>query len=147
MGISPLFVLLGCQGRDSSSMVLSTSTKGTSAMTTLNRSGRRLTTAPISSPPALPRIPSSEGDVSPCTSKFSAQATKSLKLFFCSSSAHLHTIAHPARFPTDLGNAVDIPPVHQTENVHPERGVSTVSIGAIPFQQGGVASVALQRFL
>lgn len=29
-----------------------------------------------------PRIPSSEGDVSPCTSKFSAQATKSLKLFF-----------------------------------------------------------------
>ena len=34
-------------------MVLSTSTNGTSAMAALNSSGRWLSTAPISSPPAL----------------------------------------------------------------------------------------------
>src|SRR4051812_1248027 len=41
-------------GSDSSSMVLSTSTKGTQATTAWNRSGRRLVTAPIKRPPALP---------------------------------------------------------------------------------------------
>src|SRR5207247_11166858 len=41
-------------GSDASSIVLITSTNGTSATTARNRSGRMLTTAPIKSPPALP---------------------------------------------------------------------------------------------
>src|SRR6185503_11859123 len=43
-------------GIDASIIVLITSTKGTSATTALNRSGRMLTTAPINSPPALPPL-------------------------------------------------------------------------------------------
>ena len=41
-------------GSVSSSMVLMTSTNGTWETTALKRSGRRLVTAPISRPPALP---------------------------------------------------------------------------------------------
>ena len=37
-------------------MVLTTSTNGTSATTQPHRSGRRLATAPISIPPALPPL-------------------------------------------------------------------------------------------
>ena len=50
-------------GSDASSIVLITSTNGTCATTALNRSGRMLTTAPISRPPALPPwITSRSGD-------------------------------------------------------------------------------------
>ena len=41
-------------GHESSSMVVTTSTKGTPAMTPANRSGRKFMTAPINRPPALP---------------------------------------------------------------------------------------------
>ena len=45
-------------------MVLMTSTNGTLDTTALNRSGRRLATAPISRPPALPpSITSRSGEV------------------------------------------------------------------------------------
>ena len=44
----------GVSGRLASSIVASTSTNGTSAMISANRSGARLATAPISRPPALP---------------------------------------------------------------------------------------------
>ena len=44
----------GVSGRVSSSMVLSTSTKGTSAMMAAKSSGAMLATAPMSMPPADP---------------------------------------------------------------------------------------------
>ena len=47
----------GVSGKESSSMVLSTSTNGTSATMPLNNSPARLATAPISMPPALPPWP------------------------------------------------------------------------------------------
>ena len=47
----------GVSGRVSSSMVLSTSTNGTSATMPANNSPARLATAPISMPPALPPWP------------------------------------------------------------------------------------------
>src|SRR6266403_1525093 len=47
----------GVNGKESSSMVLSTSTNGTSATMPLNNSPARLATAPISMPPALPPWP------------------------------------------------------------------------------------------
>src|SRR5450759_2009484 len=46
-------------GMDASSMVLMTSTKGTSATMVRRRSGRRLATTPITSPPALPPLAAS----------------------------------------------------------------------------------------
>ena len=42
------------RGSDSSSMVLITSTKGTRSTAAAQQSGRRLSTAPMSRPPALP---------------------------------------------------------------------------------------------
>ena len=47
----------GVSGKVSSSMVLSTSTNGTSATMPANNSPARLATAPISMPPALPPWP------------------------------------------------------------------------------------------
>ena len=68
-------------GRVSSSMVLTTSTNGTSATTALKSSGRWLTTAPISRPPALPpSIASCSGVVRPRAISASAQAMKSSKV-------------------------------------------------------------------
>ena len=48
-------------GRSGSSMVVTMSTNGTSATMAANRSGRRLATAPMSSPPALPPRATSDG--------------------------------------------------------------------------------------
>ena len=69
-------------GIEASSIVLMTSTNGTSATTALNRSGRRLVTAPISRPPALPPlmvIRSFAVYRSRC--RYSAAAMKSVKVF------------------------------------------------------------------
>ena len=66
-------------------MVLMTSTNGTCATTALKRSGRMLTTAPTSRPPALPPwITSRSVDVYVFLTRCSAQSMKSLKvLIFC----------------------------------------------------------------
>ena len=65
----------------SSSIVVTTSTNGTSATTARNSSGRWLTTAPMSSPPALPpSMASIAGVVRPAAISFSAQAMKSSKV-------------------------------------------------------------------
>ncbi len=66
-------------------MVVSGSTNGTWARIPANRSGARLATAPISSPPALPpNATSSCGRVNPESTKCCATATKSVKVFFFS---------------------------------------------------------------
>src|SRR3954469_1804673 len=88
-------------------MVVRQSTNGTSATTTRNSSGRRLVTAPMRRPPALPpRIASCPGVVQPCSTRWSAQATKSVKVLrLCSSlpsSYHARCVAR--------GEGVEDPP-------------------------------------
>ena len=62
-------------------MVVRQSTKGTSATTAPNSSGARLTTAPISMPPAdPPRAASRSGVVKPRVTRWRAQAMKSVKV-------------------------------------------------------------------
>ncbi len=89
-------------GSVASSMVFTTSTNGTSASTARNNSGRRLVTAPINSPPALPPlIASRSGAVSPSATRCSAAAMKSVKLFGLLSSLppsyHGRPISSPPR--------------------------------------------------
>ena len=63
-------------------MVFTTSTNGTSATTARKRSGRRLATAPIRSPPALPpMIASRSGAVNPSATRCSAAAMKSVNVW------------------------------------------------------------------
>ena len=65
-----------------SSIVVTTSTNGTSATTAAKRSGRMLTTAPISNPPALPPLMARRsGAVYPAATRCSATAMKSVKVF------------------------------------------------------------------
>ena len=54
IGIAPFIVFTLVRGMLSSSMVVTTSTKGTWAIIPLNNWGAILATAPISKPPALP---------------------------------------------------------------------------------------------
>lgn len=66
-----------------SSMVVSTSTKGTPATAALNKSGRMFRTAPISKPPALlPLMLSFSFEQYLFAIKYSAQVMKSVKVFF-----------------------------------------------------------------
>src|SRR5712664_1640240 len=70
------------RGRDSSNIVLITSTKGTYVMTMWNRSGRRFVTAPINSPPALPpMIARRSFEAEPSETRYSAEEMKSVKVF------------------------------------------------------------------
>src|SRR5919206_2796494 len=70
-------------GSVSSNSVLITSTKGTYATTALNRSGRMFTTAPISSPPALPPVMTRRSrEVYFWLTRYSAAAMKSVKVSF-----------------------------------------------------------------
>ena len=63
-------------------MVVTTSTKGTSATAAVKSSGRMFVTAPISRPPALPpRMTRRSAAVHPSAMSFSAQAMKSLNVF------------------------------------------------------------------
>src|SRR6476646_5498002 len=92
----------GVSGSVSSSMVLSTSTKGTSATTAPHSSGSEFTTAPISSPPAEPPLIS----IRPALANFSAikpfaTSTKSLnvlvRLVSLPSKNHLYPRSSPPR--------------------------------------------------
>ena len=72
----------GVSGRVSSSIVVSTSTNGTSAMMPRKRSGAILATAPISMPPALPPWATMRPrEVKPSRARYSAAAMKSVKVF------------------------------------------------------------------
>src|SRR5215471_11139353 len=89
-------------GSDGSRIVVSAYTNGTWATIPPNAAGARLTTAPISSPPALPpRATSRCGDVHPALTRCSALATKSVNvLVLCSSfpsSYHRRPISPPPR--------------------------------------------------
>jgi hypothetical protein len=71
----------GVSGSVSSSMVLSTSTNGTSATMPANRSGAMLATAPISMPPALPPMRDDRAaPVKPSAIRCLAAAMKSVKV-------------------------------------------------------------------
>src|SRR3989449_7525085 len=64
-------------------MLLITSTNGTPTRAAWNKSGRMLSTAPISKPPALlPSITRRSFDPKPCATRYSAQAMKSVKVLF-----------------------------------------------------------------
>ncbi len=81
-------------------MVVTTSTNGTSATTMRNRSGRMLTQAPTSNPPALPpEITSWSGLVRPAATRWSAQAMKSVNVFFFFSSLPSSYQARPISSP------------------------------------------------
>ena len=90
------------RGREVSRIVVTTSTKGTSATTTLNKSGRIFITAPINKPPALPPVMARRSlAVQFSAIKYSAQAIKSVKVFFfCKNfpcSYHCRPISSPPR--------------------------------------------------
>lgn len=71
------------RGMVRSSIVVTTSTKGTPATAALNKSGLMLRTAPISNPPALlPLMHNLSFEQYLFSIKNSAQAMKSVKVFF-----------------------------------------------------------------
>ena len=83
-------------------MVFITSTNGTAEWTARNKSGRKLTTAPMSNPPALPpSITRRSGAEMWFFTNHSAQSTKSVKVFFLRinmpSSCHASPSSSPPR--------------------------------------------------
>src|ERR1700751_3880687 len=104
----------GCSGNESSSMVLSTSTNGTSATMPANSSPARLATAPISMPPALAPWP---------TMRFPP-------VYFVEIPAP--ALVGPA---TDMGDGVDETAVDQRQPVGGERRRHRHAVGAVAVQQ------------
>ena len=124
----------------SSSIVVRTSTKGTSATTAPNRSGAALITAPISSPPADPprmRQPVRGGPAGRRPGA-RATATKSLKVVgFWASRAHLVPRAAHLAAAAHVGDGEDDPAVEQLRPQRRERRVDRDLVAAVAVEQEG----------
>src|SRR3979490_961138 len=134
----------GVSGRVSSSMVLSTSTNGTSATMPANNSPERLATAPISIPPALPPWPPMRfplvyfASIKPPPAAGGGEIVERVRLLL----ALAVEIPAPALVgaASDMRDRVNKTAVDQRQPVGGERGRHRHAVGAVAIaQQGRVA--------
>src|ERR1019366_3543905 len=100
-------------------------------------SGPMLAPAPISSPPAEPpRATSRSADVQPRRTRCSADAMKSVKVFFlCSSLPSVYQDRPISPPPLTCAIADTKPPVEQRENGNGEGRVPGDLVAAVPVEQ------------